>query len=76
MTSHCRVVLALTGASGAAIGLRIVNSSNVVQSIQPIGEWTGRSILLSLPENIEDGDRVAVLIQSRDDRHILGAAVR
>ena len=23
MTSHCRVVLALTGASGAAIGLRI-----------------------------------------------------
>ena len=55
---------------------RLVRHTNVVQSIHPIGEWTGRSILLSLPDDIEDGDRIAVLIQSRDDRHILGAAVR
>ena len=55
---------------------RVVRHTNVVQSSHPIGEWTGRSILLSLPDDIEDGDRVAVLIQSRDDRHILGAAVR
>ncbi len=55
---------------------RVVRHTNVVRSIQPIGEWTGRPILLSLPDGIEAGDRVAVLIQSRDDRHILGAAVR
>lgn len=55
---------------------RVVRHTNVVQSIQPIGEWTGRPILLSLPTDIEAGDRVAVLVQSRDDRQILGAAVR
>ena len=55
---------------------RVVRHTNVVRDIQPIGEWTGRSILLPLPEDMEPGDRVAVLIQSRGDRHILGAAVR
>ena len=55
---------------------RVVRHTNVVRAIQPIGEWSGRPILLTLPDDLEPGDRVAVLIQSRDDRHILGAAVR
>ena len=52
-----------------------VRHVNVVRNIVRLGEWRGRPVLFALP-NAADGEAVAVLVQSKTDRRILGAAVR
>ncbi|WP_428151152.1 DUF1223 domain-containing protein [Brevundimonas sp.] len=53
---------------------RAVRHVNVVQSLTRLGEWTGRPILLDLPEAADPQDKVVVMVQSRADRRILSAA--
>ncbi len=55
---------------------RAVRHINVVQSLTRLGEWTGRPILLDLPEAADPQDKVVVMVQSRADRRILSAAAR
>ena len=55
---------------------RAVRHVNVVQSLPRRGEWTGRPILLALPEAADPQDKVVVMVQSRGDRRILSAAAR
>ena len=55
---------------------RAVRHVNVVQSLTRLGEWTGRPILLDLPEASDPQDKVVVMVQSRADRRILSAASR
>ena len=55
---------------------RAVRHINVVQSLTRLGEWTGRPILLDLPEVADPQDKVVVMVQSRADRRILSAAAR
>ena len=55
---------------------RTVRHVNVVQSLTRLGEWTGRPILLDLPEAADPQDKVVVMVQSRADRRILSAATR
>lgn len=55
---------------------RAVRHVNVVQSLTRLGEWTGRPILLDLPEAADPQDKVVVMVQSRGDRRILSAATR
>ncbi len=55
---------------------RTVRHVNVVQSLTRLGEWTGRPILLDLPEAADPQDKVVVMVQSRGDRRILSAAAR
>ena len=55
---------------------RAVRHVNVVQSLTRLGEWTGRPILLDLPEAADPQDKVVVMVQSRADRRILSAATR
>jgi len=55
---------------------RAVRHVNVVQSLTRLGEWTGRPILLDLPEAADPQDKVVVMVQSRADRRILSAAAR
>lgn len=55
---------------------RAVRHINVVQSLTRLGEWTGRPILLDLPEAADPQDKVVVMVQSRADRRILSAATR
>ena len=52
-----------------------VRHMNVVRSVQVLGPWSGRPVLYALPDQAEPDQAVAVLLQSRDDRRILGAAV-
>ncbi|MBX9614424.1 MAG: DUF1223 domain-containing protein [Caulobacteraceae bacterium] len=55
---------------------RSVRHVNVVEGLTRLGEWTGRPILLALPGDADPETRVAVLVQGRDDRRILTAALR
>jgi hypothetical protein len=55
---------------------RAVRHVNVVQSLTRLGEWTGRPILLDLPEAADPQDKVVVMVQARADRRILSAAAR
>ena len=55
---------------------RAVRHVNVVQSLTRLGEWSGRPILLDLPQAADPGDKVVVMVQSRADRRILSAAAR
>ena len=55
---------------------RAVRHVNVVRSLTRLGEWTGRPILLDLPEAGDPQDKVVVMVQSRADRRILSAAAR
>ncbi|WP_426041825.1 DUF1223 domain-containing protein [Brevundimonas sp. TWP2-3-4b1] len=55
---------------------RDVRHINVVQSLTRLGDWTGRPILLDLPEAVDPQDKVVVMVQSRADRRILSAAAR
>ncbi len=55
---------------------RAVRHVNVVRSLTRLGEWTGRPILLDLPEAGDPQDKVVVMVQSRGDRRILSAATR
>ncbi|WP_420478425.1 DUF1223 domain-containing protein [Brevundimonas sp. FT23028] len=52
-----------------------VRHMNVVRSVRVLGPWSGRPVLYALPDQAEPDQAVAVLLQSRDDRRILGAAV-
>ncbi|MGV8928522.1 MAG: DUF1223 domain-containing protein [Brevundimonas sp.] len=54
---------------------RTVRHMNVVRSVRSLGDWTGRSTLYALPDGREAGQAVAILVQARDDRRILNAAV-
>ena len=54
---------------------REVRHVNVVRNITRLGEWRGRPMLYSLPD-LRQGDAVAVLVQGKTDRRIIGAAVR
>jgi hypothetical protein len=51
-------------------GGRTLAESNVVRSIRPVGEWSGKPVDIS--ERYPDGQDVAVLIQSSDGK-IVGA---
>ncbi len=53
-----------------------VRHVNVVQKLTRLGAWTGRPILLILPEATDPQDKVVVLVQGRADRRILTAAIR
>lgn len=53
-----------------------VRHVNVVRSLTRLGEWSGRPILLDLPESGGPDERLAVLVQASGDRRILTAAVR
>ncbi len=55
---------------------RAVRHVNVVQSLTRLGDWTGRPILLDLPEAADPQDKIVVMVQSRADRRILSAATR
>jgi len=55
---------------------KTVRQVNVVRSVARLGAWTGRPQVYALPEGLDAGDGVAVLVQSRADRRILGAARR
>lgn len=55
---------------------KTVRQVNVVRSVARLGAWTGRPEVYALPEGLDAGDGVAVLVQSRADRRILGAARR
>ena len=55
---------------------RAVRHVNVVRSLTRLGDWTGRPILLDLPEAADPQDKVVVIVQSRADRRILSAAAR
>jgi len=54
---------------------RTVRHMNVVRSVRILGAWTGRPALYALPDAREPGQAVAVLVQAKDDRRILNAAV-
>lgn len=54
---------------------RTVRHVNVVRAVRNLGEWTGRPALFDLPQGVEDGEAVAVLVQARGDRRILNGAV-
>ncbi|KQW86538.1 DUF1223 domain-containing protein [Brevundimonas sp. Root1279] len=54
---------------------RTVRQVNVVRAVRNLGEWTGRPVLYDLPQGVEDGEAVAVLVQARGDRRILNGAV-
>src|SRR5690606_3106019 len=53
-----------------------VRHINVVRAVRSLGDWTGRPGLYALPQDLEADEAVAVLVQARDDRRILTAAVR
>ncbi len=55
---------------------RAVRHVNVVQDLTRLGAWSGRPILLTLPEATDPQDKVVVLVQGRADRRILSAALR
>jgi hypothetical protein len=52
-----------------------VRHVNVVRSVSVLGPWTGRPVLYALPDETSTDQAVAVLVQSRQDRRILTAAV-
>ncbi|QDH74817.1 thioredoxin family protein [Brevundimonas sp. M20] len=52
-----------------------VRHVNVVRSLRVLGPWNGRPVLYTLPQASGPDQAVAVLVQSREDRRILTAAV-
>src|SRR5690606_16949054 len=44
-----------------------VRQINVVRSVRSLGAWTGRPALYVLPEGLDRGEAVAVLVQARAD---------
>jgi hypothetical protein len=54
---------------------RTVRHMNVVRSVRTLGEWTGRPALYALPGAGEPGQAIAILVQAKEDRRILNAAV-
>jgi hypothetical protein len=54
---------------------RTVRHMNVVRSVRVLGDWTGRPGLYALPSAREPGQAVAILIQAKADRRILGGAI-
>jgi hypothetical protein len=52
-----------------------VRHMNVVRGVTRLGEWRGRPMLYALPP-AHPGEAVAVLVQGKTDKRILGAAVR
>ncbi len=54
---------------------RAVRHVNVVRDVTRLGEWRGRPVLYALPPS-RSGDAVAVLVQGKADRRIIGAAVK
>jgi hypothetical protein len=54
---------------------QVIPHANVVRSLESLGEWRGRPILLPLPDGRDDLG-VAILVQSRADGAVLAAAVR
>lgn len=61
-------------ASGENRG-RQMRHTNVVVGIQTLGEWSGRPVLYALPEQMADGEAVAVLVQGKVNRRIVAGAV-
>lgn len=53
---------------------QVVRHVNVVRSVAPLGDWTGRPVLYALPADRDAADNVVVLIQAKGDRRILTAA--
>lgn len=53
-----------------------VRHVNVVRGLTKLGAWTGRPALYPLPRGTGEGEAVAVLVQGREDRRILNAAIR
>jgi len=51
-----------------------VRHINVVREIARLGDWSGRPMLFSLPDDVAEGEAVIVMVQARTDRRILGAA--
>jgi len=62
-----------TNVASGENGGRVLVESNIVRSLQAIGQWHGEALHLSVGS--VEGERVAVLLQA-DDGAILGAAVR
>jgi hypothetical protein len=52
-------------------GGRTLAEANVVRSMRPVGEWTGKALQIDEPS--PDGQDVAVIVESPDGR-IIGAA--
>ena len=52
-----------------------VRHLNVVQEVHRLGAWHGRPALYALPAKKAPEDKVVVLVQAQNDRHILSAAV-
>ncbi len=51
-----------------------VRQVNVVRQVQTLGDWRGSPLLLDLPTDVQAGEAVVVMVQSRADRRILSAA--
>lgn len=66
-------IVAVAGGDNRGQSVRHIN---VVQSLTRLGEWSGRPILLTLPQVADPDDRIVVMVQSRADRRILTAATR
>jgi hypothetical protein len=54
-----------------ARGETSTRNANVVRSIRPVGEWSGKSI--QIDERFPEGQDVAVVVESAEGR-IVGAA--
>lgn len=52
-----------------------VRHMNVVRDVKRLGDWRGRPVLFNLPQSAE-GESVVVLIQSKNNRQIIGAAAQ
>jgi hypothetical protein len=52
-----------------------VRHLNVVREVHRLGSWNGRPALYALPARKVTEDKVVVMVQSQNDRHILTAAV-
>jgi len=55
---------------------RSVRHVNVVRDIVRLGDWSGRPRLYQLPDALQEGEAVVVLVQDKRDRRIIGAAAR
>lgn len=60
--------------SGENRGRRL-RHTNVVVGVETLGDWRGRPVLYPLPDQLAQGEAVAVLIQAKGSRRILAGAV-
>jgi len=51
-----------------------VRHVNVVREIAKLGDWRGRPMLFSLPEDVAEDETVVVMVQAKAGRQILSAA--